>query len=325
MPEAITATRERKPTELAKAPDLLEPVLDVVILGARLEEQGAIRDELRRNSDEGETRVLQERMKSYEGIPVHALKDLVDTSKTISVGVLECSEMGNLAAAINCAYAICRYRPSLIIFSGIAGALDTKKLRIGDVILPRSITTREFQKLKTGPAAYSTLSETEKMETLEFANAKLSTDTRTIDVSERARRLLSNIPPEQLEAQLLKNQMPESWGATYGVPMRSPHIVQEEAAFSWSKVLSNGPYVKFLKEHIGGAWTSVEMESYGFLRAVEKIRPIYSSDGIVVRSISDFAQHKELSDSDPQWRELALRNMAIATRYIIQSSFSLVY
>ena len=315
----------RKQTELNRPTELNEPVLDIIVIGARAEEQAAIREELSAHSDEAETRLLIDKMKSYEGIPVHAVRANGSEREYISVGVLECSEMGNIAAAINSAYAICRYRPSLVIFSGIAGALDIKKIRVGDVMLPRSITTRDFQKLKASGDAYSSLSKSEKMEAFEVSNSKLSTFTRTVDVSERGRRLLSQIKLDVLEAELEKIQVPQHWARDYGIPMRSPSVVREEVSFSWSNVLSSEPYVNFLKDRIGAAWTSVEMESYGFLRAVEKVRAIYATDGIVVRSISDFATHKELTDKDPQWRSLALRNMAIATRFIIQEVFPIAY
>ncbi len=101
-------------------------------------------------------------------------------------------------------------------------------------------------------------------------------------------------------------------------------MILEEEAFSWNSVLSNKEYVEFLKELLGAAWTSVEMESYGFLRAVERVGPIYNTDGIVVRSISDYASFKSMS-SEPYWRDLALKNMAIATRFVLQQGFPKVY
>ncbi|WP_323572190.1 MULTISPECIES: hypothetical protein [unclassified Rhizobium] len=316
-------------TRLRRPADLKEPVLDIVVLGARLEEQEALQKEFERHADQVATQQLEDRMKAalYDGLPVYAMKDLSSSSggKTISVGVIECTDMGNVAAAINTAYAICEYRPSLIIFSGIAGALDSGNIRIGDVIFPRTIVTRDFNKLKSFEGEFDALEDSDKNESLSHLKAKLHSYQRTVSISERAKKVLTRIQSDTVNSELRNENIPAEWLREFAIPARAPHVIHEEAAFSWNAVLSNEPYVRFLKKHIGNAWTSVEMESYGFLSAVERVKNIFHTDGLVIRAISDFAQHKDLSRSDPKWRKLGLANMAIATRCVIERAFSRVY
>lgn len=303
--------------------------MDVVVLGARLEEREALQREFEQHADPIGSQAVENRLKDalYDGIPVFALKDRSSRTGTgtISVGVIECSEMGNVAAAINTAYAICEYRPSLIIFSGIAGALDSGNMRIGDVIFPRTIVTRDFNKLKSFEGDFDALGEADKTESLSYLKAKLHTYQRNIDISSRAKRVLSAMQSTLVNDELRNETIPAEWVREFKIPSRAPKVVNEEAAFCWNAVLSNEPYVRFLKDQINNAWTSVEMESYGFLRAVERVKDIFHTDGLVVRAISDFAQHKELSRSDTKWRQLGLSNMAIATRCLIERAFSKVY
>lgn len=269
-------------------------------------------------------------MKGAASFPVFSIPSKSNRAGSIpshvSVGVMECAEMGNVSAAINTAFAICRHEPKLIIFSGIAGSLDSATFRIGDVVFPRRVQTRYFQKFKTFSEKYADIHAADRFELIESVNGRLITNPDSIDVLYGGRTLLSHIVKKDLEREIEDIPIPEEWHTEYGVSNTRTKFVLAEETFCWEHVLSNKEYVKFLKGKIAGAWTTVDMESYGFLRAVAKLRESgFAVDGIVVRSVSDFAEFKELSDSDRKWRDLGLRNMAIATRYVIESVFHKVF
>lgn len=306
--------------------------IEIIILGARAQEANAIIEELEKYSDHNETAVLRSRIKGPgSGLPVFALP-IVDPRasdpKVVSVGVIECSDMGNVLSAINTAYAVCRFTPTLAIFSGIAGSLDSERYRIGDVIFPRSIKVREFQKLKTFREDYSNFNAQQKTELLEHVRGRLEASEDRVVVTENAKNFLiqANARRKSLEQELQQAEIPADWTANNKCAARPAAVLLEESSFSWNKVLSNAAYVGYLKGQINNACTTVDMESYGFLKAILKLREAnYPTHGIVIRSVSDYAQFKELTDADPKWRNLALTNMAIATRFVIQNVFDKVF
>lgn len=304
--------------------------LDVVVLGARIEEKDALVKEFRAHRNKSATEELENRMKAGRSmLPCFVLNNAGRPEGTqISVGILECADMGNVAAAVNSAYAMIRYEPSLIMFSGIAGSLDAKKVRIGDVILPRKIKSRYFNKLKSSSNALDGI---EAVEYLTAVSGALSPVERDAAVTDTAGRLLSLVEPEALNSELQDIAIPDTWVANHGLLARRATYIREETAFSWGKVLSNASYIERIKGILGNSCTTVDMESFGFLRAVHRLRDEsfglggYSSHPIVVRAVSDYAQFKDLSDANPIWRSLGLQNMAIATRYIVQNLYCKVF
>jgi nucleoside phosphorylase len=309
---------------------LSSPKLDIVVLGARTEEKNHLVQELDRVADQSESDKLRKRIKaSHSVLPAFAIKDGTSTTDLfISVGVMECSDMGNVTAAINTAYVISEYEPNLLIFSGIAGSLEASRIRIGDVIFPRSIRTRYFQKLKRYNGNYASASLQDKAEVLEGVKGKLMTFDRTVEATMRGRQLLSHIANKRLDVLLETADIPADWLQHHRIANRPARVVDEEFSFSWDKVLSNKDYIDYIRPLIGNSCTVVDMESYGFLSAVHKLRSAvrgYTSEAVVIRAVSDFAEHKELSDQDARWRTLGLRNMAIATRYVIQEVYGRVF
>lgn len=316
---------------------LSSPFLDVVVLGARTQEKNALHLELSKASAAEPTGRLKERLrKSGASIPVFAIKDSTATDdRHISVGLLECSDMGNVASAINTAQVIVQHEPSLVIFSGIAGSLNSKKYRIGDVFFPRFVRTRYFQKLKSYSGDYMRLGAAERAEMLEQVSGQLLAFDKTISVTDTARNLLSHVSNQDLNRILQTAEIPEDWSKSHGLLGRRTQVVDEEYSFCWDKVLSNQKYIDAVRSLLGNTATIVDMESYGFLSALEKLRGSakgtnnslkrYATNGIIIRSVSDYAEYKDLSDSDPKWRDLGLSNMAIATRYVIEKVFGSVF
>lgn len=316
-----------------KGTELKSTKLDIVVLGARTEEKSSIAAELEKAKDSASTDALRKRLRgSGARLPAYSVADLTPgKNQPLSVGLVECADMGNVAAAINTAHVILQHEPTLVIFSGIAGSMNSKKIRVGDVLFPRSIRTRYFQKLKVYGGDHLRAGAVERAEILESIKGQLMSFDRTISVSGAAKDLLSHIDSARLKQLLADVELPEDWEKSKGVSRRPVRVVDEEYSFSWDKVLSHGQYIELIRPLLGNSATIVDMESYGFLSAIEKLRggasesisaKPYATHGIVIRSVSDYAEHKELSDEDPKWRELGLKNMAIATRYVIQEVFS---
>jgi len=314
-----------------KNTELNSPKLDIIVLGARTEEKDALDDEIGGVADQVETAALRERVKDILCYSVPSKSPHPSGNLSfINVGVVDCAEMGNVASSINTAYFMARYRPSLMIFSGIAGSMNSTWFRIGDVIIPKKVRTRYFQKLKTFVEEYETLPDNEKIELLSHIKGRLHPNTETVEVSQRAKRLLSHLNVKTMTPELETLQLPPEWLTAHpGLLTRRVEASAHEEIFCWDKVLSNTAYVTYLRKELGNAASAVDMESYGFLRTINKLNevdPRSVTDGIVVRAISDYAEYKDLSDdNDLRWRNLAKRNMAIATRYIIQNLFDRVY
>ena len=307
------------------------PIFDVVVLGARKAEHQALVKEFANFAVEPESDLLSQQA-SDRGIYERAFSirsgiepPIGHDNKLINVGFVECSEMGNLSAAIYTAVRAASLKPALMIFAGIAGSLDCTKFRIGDVIFPRSITFRPFNKFKSKIDGETHPQE----ETIDSINACLHGEGQTELIDATVRDMMGHIDEKALSAELKSLDIPKAWCVSHDIPNRKPEGLPDEGAFSWDKVLSNSGYVKYLRQIIGNSATTVDMESFGFLKALKMCSSREGLDistrGMIVRSVSDFAEFKDLTKSDKCWRELGLDNMAIATRFAVQTAFPKVF
>ena len=319
--------------QLRKDIEFLQPAprpnLDVIVLGARTEERQALQDEFEKVVDEAATEALIRSVRRMGVvIPVMSIPKIGSLSEgeppNIAVGFVECAEMGNVAAAIHTAVRALAQNPTLMVFAGIAGSLDATSYRIGDVILPRRIKFRPFHKFKTVDSKTHP-----REEEISAINGRLFGEVREAPIDPLVQQMMTHINKNALGAELKDEEVPQEWLAQYNIPKRAPKVLTEEEAFSWDKVLSNSGYVTYLRGVMHNAATTVDMESFGFLRALDQCTKsqdlAVTTRGMVVRAVSDFAEFKELSRGDERWRNLGLQNMAIATRFVVQHAFARVF
>lgn len=296
--------------------------LDVVVITARSEENEAVR----RCFDRASERVEGADDRKIK-IPQYVFAANGSNAQRVRVGLVHCGEMGNVAAAAKTSHVIGKYHPSVAIFAGIAGALDPQDTRIGDVFIPSKVNTRFYNKLKQlNDGVYDGLLPDEKRETIFEQLCRLECHTDSIHLPSEAQTFLGMIDRHEVSSHLSDLELPDEVKKKFPKQARKPRVSHEEESFCWDKVISSKAYSEFLKGKYFRAAQFVEMESYGFLRSVKGMQEAgYATQGIVVRSISDYATDKYLTDGDSRWRDLAKENMAIATYRLITTTFPKVY
>jgi nucleoside phosphorylase len=291
------------------------PGLDVIVLSARKEEDEELEIELRKLSSS----LFDQEEDNKIKLPQHIF--WTARGNKLVVARHECGEMGNIPAAVHTASLIARYNPSVMIFAGIAGSLDGTKAAIGDVVIPQIVKSLSYNKLKEiADNDYRALSSAKKAEALYEGFCQLRRNTGQIPITPDAQSCLSRFNFREESKNLESIRYPSSWNE-FGVDTgRRPLILTDEESFSWDKVLSSKRFIADVVHAYVPSASIVDMESYGFLRAVASMQKTYTTNGIVVRAVSDYAFAKELTDGDLQWRNLAKRNMAITVRRLIETA-----
>lgn len=195
--------------------------------------------------------------------------------------------MGNERAALETERAIQALDPELVLFVGIAGGIKDD-VRLGDVVVPYKVYAYDYGK-----------------------------DGETLlprpEASEPSYRLF------QHAAAVARN---DRWRARIILPegTREPHEprVVTKAIAAGGKVVANmkSNTARLIREHYSDA-VAVEMEGYGFLRALHA-HP--ERQNLLVRGISDLVEGKEASDSQG-WQPVAAA-AAAAFAFEILARFS---
>ncbi len=196
---------------------------------------------------------------------------------------------GNTEAAIATLGGLFQQAPRFIILCGIAGGMQIRKVRLGDVVIASDVAYRGFNKI-TG-------------DDLTAQGLHL----RPVTLETGARPGAGALVDRFFEAGL-KN-------LAYAKPPISC-VVHHERILSWDLVLDHEPTKQNLLREVDGNLVAVEMEAGGFLKAVAYYQHHLASaggkvDALIVRGISDAAANKEQSDRDTtDWRWTAARNAA---------------
>jgi nucleoside phosphorylase len=292
--------------------------VEVVVIAARREEAYAVQSEFKKHSDASYT---DEDTRHLRDLVVHHFK-IPGKSEHLAVGHSYLEGMGNIESAARTAQLIEHYRPVLVLFVGIAGSLDPERARIGDVFLPQTVKTRFYNKIKDlTKESFKKLTADERRETFMNRCCKLDFDFQEERITAAARKLIAQIPVEHFTNSMGNEDLPTEWKERKLYLGRRAGLQMEETSFSWEKVISSNSYVKFLRTQVGRAPTCVDMESYGFLKAVNALYERPGAIGLIVRGISDYAQDKITSDGETKWRDLAKRNAAKVARMLIQEVY----
>lgn len=244
-------------------------------------------------------------------------------NKTFNIALVNQAGMGNINSAAKTSYYIAKFNPLLVIFAGIAGSLKFDELRIGDIIIPSLIQNKQYNKISD---AISNVASPEKISFLD-GKCNLRWVNYDEEIDPAAHDLINHIDGSEINKNINKFGLPKEWEINkepYYIN-REPAYQTEETSFSWDKVISSNEYVSHLNNTSEKMNCAVDMESFGFLKAVNNMQHNWPVSGLVVRSISDYAQFKNVCDKHPQLRKLALCNAAIAVRTIIQSTYADIY
>lgn len=192
--------------------------------------------------------------------------------------------MGQTLAAVEVMSFLTRCQPSLVYLCGIAGSLNEKSLKIGDVVVGTAVHWQQQDKV-------------------------MEVDGELCDVYRPKKFILRNNLDED-KSRAIETFVAETYGSN---PLPGTmSSVQTGEIFTWDYVLSSKRRTKAILETYGKA-VCVEMEAGGYMKAVErhvKVNARRSIESIVVRGISDYAGAKV---KVPESRQMASANAALVT------------
>ena len=279
--------------------------------------------------------------------------------------------MGNIEASLGASSAIATVSPDLAFLVGLAGTLDPVEVQPGDVVVSNQAKLYSGDKIRTFTAKPNGGRRFRYKDEPTSGQNEIILDRRDSFMSNSfiryERKVVESTPTDDIisTAEIgtafqevgLKRIPPEF------VPSRYRNVYRQRAAvrthLGWllasSHVVDSAEYRDYLVEKNtdfgtdvhrqtgdadrvrwkDGKLLAVDMESYGFLRAVELLRTTHQTNGgvpnllggIVVRGISDCCEEKTESDtgSGEETRKAAVENATeIALRLVETVDFGLI-
>lgn len=258
---------------LAATDATVEGAVDFAILTALFEpEFVALRDRLKMASGNNE-RLVQ------NGNTLDMLYEIGIESRSptrpLRVVATYLPRMGNVSAAVTTTRLLQRWRPSKLFLVGIAGALGSGKLGLGDVILGEEVLHYDAQRKE------------EESGTV-WAPVSYHPDEALLQAAQRL---------------TLDDTFMHSWRGDLGRESargtRFPELVIGEIA-SGDAVVDSAPFVKKIKS-LNRKLIAVEMEAAGVLEAARQAN--FESNTLVIRGICDLAN----GTKDDSWQHYASR------------------
>ena len=287
------------------------PVVGVIVLCAKPDELYVIQQHFDKKFTP--SRALDQSMVCYD------LPPRGDAAPQVMV-VAHCVQMGNMYSASSAGFLIATLKPNLVIFVGTAGSLDPAKCGIGDVVVPDlGCTTKYFDKI-------SELGENDPH--------RLATDLRP--VGHDGKKYVLGRRDDQIKLTTASRAFITQMRAAEGPAIEEllEHFVVGEKStkakikfdtkiFSWDMVLDSSHYRDHLRAELDRKVFAVDMESFGFLAAIEQFqeKPYNRTvSGIVVRGISDVCGDKATSDDDGR-NALAMRNASVVASELVLRAY----
>ncbi|NKX45300.1 5'-methylthioadenosine/S-adenosylhomocysteine nucleosidase [Roseicyclus persicicus] len=298
-------------------------MIDALIVCARNQEVSEISKVLRQTGEA--TRIRAEPNTSFS-FEVYRIPSTGPRGEAI-VGIVNCGDMGNVHSAIRTAYFYNLFVPSVMVFCGIAGSLEPKKARLGDVVIPTKVYNYKHDKISDLKGAERD-SAREKgfddcIEFLADRTISLRPKRKDIGIDDSALQLLTALPRDEISDELESEDLPQELMDVEDLRVeRRAQLIREEDIFSWEMVFNSAVYRSFLKgkNELNGA-VVVDMESFGFVSAVRELRKVNGIlAGFVVRGVSDYVGYKEECDAidGERFRHMALRNAALVAIRIVR-------
>ena len=235
-----------------------------------------------------------------------------------------CGGMGHSEAALRVIQIIAKHSPSIVVFVGTAASLDPKKYQLGDVVVPIKAGYRRFEKVsERGQEDYSRL-EKDSREMIFDKENLLVPITDTISLEPDAIGYLANIHSLDVNLKAGSAESIEINGVN--LELRAPKLVTEVEIISCGMVVDSISYRDFLTNEVFAPILRkraiIDMESYGFLRAINMAATQgvgHSTVGFLIRGVSDYAGRKQQTETEAEgrpmeWKSLASRNAAHVTR-----------
>jgi nucleoside phosphorylase len=241
----------------------------------------------------------------------------------LRVQVTTCNAMGHLSAAIRTSQILATVQPSILIFLGTAASLKASDVQVGGVVIPRKAISRSYEKItEAGQPDYDLRKKTTSFEEYFFRETALISDLSTTECAAEALTAIASLQTAKIILERGETGCIELRGEK--VELRMPRIHDDIDIFSCGMVIDSVAYREFLSDsanvHLRKT-TVVDMESYGFFKAIEAARFLTRTacSGIMVRGISDYAGRKYQTEALPQdWKRKSVRNAAIVAVALLQ-------
>lgn len=224
--------------------------------------------------------------------------------------------MGHMKTALKAALEIWMHDPVVVFLVGTAASLDSTKLQLGDVIIPRKSVYRRYDKVsEEGQPDYELRIKNPTNAERFHSKNLLCADTETVDVSGRAQSAIAASGLKNLKLVRGANVGISIDGTEVG--LRDPKVVLDDDIISCGMVVDSISYRDFLKttaESFTRKVTAIDMESLGFYEALSGAKTVpYGSraEGIMIRGISDYAGRKSQTEARPEdWKAASSFNAA---------------
>lgn len=231
--------------------------------------------------------------------------------------VSTCGKMGNMAAAIHTSRMVSLYKPEMVFFVGTAASMAPEDVQVGDVVIPRKAVYRLYEKIsEEGNEDYDKRMEQGSLSEKFLENNVLCAVTDSQETSPRAQTAISGPGFDEIELQSGAVGETLEIGDQH-VTLRESKIHFDEDIFTCGMVVDSVSYREFAKRVAAitdRKLTLIDMESYGFLYAIEQLRGNHNgstAEGVMVRGVSDYAGRKRLSEELPQgWKDVSVENAA---------------
>jgi nucleoside phosphorylase len=221
---------------------------------------------------------------------------------TIATGFI--NGMGNAVSALETYILLQELSPTYVFLCGIAGSMDSGKVRLGDVVVSSGIEWCWFDKISDAAFASSFLLGDRHLRLKRQPGQPMETMWRKrLDLvrSRRAAQLPSNT-----ERDLIRFREEVAHGSAAPLLTNTIHLGR---ILSWDYVLTDAELRDRMCHKLGDV-LAVEMEGGGFdyahRRRTENLDGTPGPIGFIVRGISDLAAGKD--GENHGWRRLALNN-----------------
>lgn len=236
-----------------------------------------------------------------------------------------CGSMGHTSAAISTASIISDHAPICVFFVGTAASVNPAKIQLGDVVIPRKTIYRMYEKVsQAGQDDYDVRARRGKTAECFLGDSMLIGDAKTVELSPDMQTVLATV--DLVGTRLLSGTLGSMSVGGVQTHLRDSKIHLDEDVITCGMVVDSLSYRDFLNDiafEVARKAAIIDMESFGFYFAIDSAKksPLGSStDGVMIRGISDYAGRKQQIEAKPEdWKQVSVQNAATIVAKIISS------